>query len=53
MNWHHFACNRCNATLRTPIDNPNTHFACAACGFIFFHEISKSEYDKAKREASK
>jgi ribosomal protein L37E len=51
MNWHHFACNRCNATLRTPIDNPNSHFVCASCDHRFFHEITKDDYDKERKRA--
>ena len=51
MNWHYYACNRCNATLRTPIDNPDKHFVCAACDHSFFHEITKEDYDKARRDA--
>lgn len=51
MNWHYFACNSCNTTVRTPIDYPDTTFTCAACGSAFFHEISKAEYDKARMEA--
>jgi hypothetical protein len=48
MNWFYFARNRCDATLRTPIDNPNTHFVRAACYNKLFHEISKQDYDKAR-----
>jgi DNA-directed RNA polymerase subunit RPC12/RpoP len=48
MNWRYYACNRCNATLRTPIDNPNSHVVCAACENTFFREISKEEYEKAR-----
>jgi DNA-directed RNA polymerase subunit RPC12/RpoP len=48
MNWLHYACNRCNQTIRTPIDNPDNHIACARCGYMLFHEISKEEYAKAR-----
>lgn len=51
MNWHYFACNRCGHTFRTTIDNPDKHLACAACVNQYFNELSKSEYDEARKKA--
>lgn len=51
MEWHHYSCNRCGHTLRATINNPSPHLACAACGKHYFNEITKVEYDKARREA--
>ena len=50
MNWYYFACNRCNHTFRTTIDNPDLHVKCANCEFETFHSISKKEYENARRE---
>jgi hypothetical protein len=50
MNWHYYACDRCSATLRTPIDNPSNHLFCATCDYTLFHEITKEDYDKARGE---
>ena len=47
MDWHYFACNRCNKTIRTTIDNPDEHITCFQCGYKHFHEISNIEYAKA------
>jgi hypothetical protein len=49
MIWHYYSCNRCNYTFRTPIDNPDYHVKCANCDYELFHEISKDDYDKARR----
>ena len=48
MEYHYFSCNRCTQTFRTFINNPDNHIACARCGNMFFHEISKEEYFKAR-----
>lgn len=51
MTWHYYACNRCGATLRTSIDNPNAHYVCGPCGYTIFNEITKKDYDKERRRA--
>ena len=50
MNWHYFACNRCGITFRTTVDNPDLNIKCANCEYDIFHEITKAEYEKARRE---
>ncbi|AJP62045.1 hypothetical protein [ANMV-1 virus] len=49
MNWHYYVCNFCNETLRTPIDNPSKHLVCASCDNSNFREITKKEYDDARK----
>ena len=51
MNWHYFACNRCDESFRTVITNPDSLCRCATCDNQFFHEITKEDYDKERRRA--
>jgi DNA-directed RNA polymerase subunit RPC12/RpoP len=43
--YYYFACNKCMAPLRSIVDNPSGHVKCSTCGNLFFHDISKAEYD--------
>jgi len=48
--YFYFACNRCLHTVRTIVDNPDIHTKCSNCGFEYFHELTKKEYDQARLE---
>lgn len=46
--YYYFACNECQAPLRSIVNNPSGHVKCSTCGNLFYHEISKAEYDRVK-----